>query len=83
MHRRFLAALAVAAPCGFLALEAGWTVTELGRQPWVIFGILKTADAVTPMPGLIVPFTAITLLYCGLAAVVSVVLYRQIIRSPA
>ena len=81
-RRGFLGALAIAAPCGFLAVEAGWMVTELGRQPWVIFGILKTADAVTPMPGLIVPFAAITLLYCGLAVVVGVVLYRQIIRSP-
>jgi len=58
-------------------------VTELGRQPWVIFGVLKTADAVTPMPGLIVPFTAITLLYCGLAVIVGSLLYRQIVRSPA
>jgi cytochrome d ubiquinol oxidase subunit I len=82
-QRRFLGALAIAAPCGFIAIEAGWMVTELGRQPWVIFGVLRTADAVTPMPGLIVPFTAITLLYCGLAAIVGVVLYRQIIRSPA
>jgi len=81
-RRRFLGALAIAAPCGFLAVEAGWMVTELGRQPWVIFGILKTAEAVTPMPGLIVPFAAITLLYCGLAVVVGVVLYRQIIQSP-
>ena len=82
-QRRFLGALAIAAPCGFIALEAGWMVTELGRQPWVIFGVLRTADAVTPMPGLIVPFTAITLLYCGLAAIVGIVVYRQIIRSPA
>jgi len=81
-HRRFLWALAIAAPCGFLAVEAGWMVTELGRQPWVIFGILKTADAVTPMPGLVVPFTAITLLYCALGVIVAKLLARQIVRSP-
>jgi len=81
-HRGFLRALAVATPLGFVCVEAGWMVTELGRQPWVIYGVLKTQDAVTPMPGLIVPFTAITLLYCALACVVAVVLYRQIIRSP-
>jgi len=57
-------------------------VTELGRQPWVIFGILKTADAVTPMPGLVVPFTAITLLYCALGVIVAKLLARQIVRSP-
>src|SRR3989441_1034282 len=63
-RRRFQWALVIAAPSGFLALEAGWMVTELGRQPWIIFGVLKTADAVTPMPGLIVPFATITLLFC-------------------
>jgi cytochrome d ubiquinol oxidase subunit I len=81
VRRRFLWAVAIAGPCGFIATEAGWMVTELGRQPWVIFGVLKTADAVTPMPGLIVPFTAITLLYCALAVIVVVLLRRQIIRS--
>jgi len=82
MHRRLLWALVIAAPCGFIATETGWMVTELGRQPWTIYGILKTADALTPMPGLIVPFTAITLLYCVLGAIVGWLLYRQIVRSP-
>ena len=81
-QRRLLWALVIAAPCGFIATEAGWMVTELGRQPWTIYGILKTADAVTPMPGLIVPFTAITLLYATLGAIVGRLLYRQIVRSP-
>ncbi len=81
-RRRFLWALVIAAPCGFVATEAGWMVTELGRQPWTIYGILKTADAVTPMPGLIVPFLAITLLYCALGAIVGWLLYRHISQSP-
>src|SRR5256712_820943 len=75
-------ALALATPMGFIATEAGWVVTEIGRQPWVIYGVLKTADAVTPMPGLIVPFLTFTLLYCFLAVIVGWLLYRQIIRSP-
>jgi cytochrome d ubiquinol oxidase subunit I len=77
-RRRLLWALVIAAPCGFIATEAGWMVTELGRQPWTIYGILKTADAVTPMPGLIVPFTTITLVYIALAVLVARLLYRQI-----
>src|ERR1043166_6496511 len=81
-QRPFLWAVALATPLGFLAIEAGWMVTELGRQPWVIWGVLRTRDAVTPMPGLVVPFLTITILYCALAAIVGVVLYRQIIRSP-
>jgi len=69
---RLLAALTVLTPAGFVATEAGWTVTEVGRQPWVIGGILRTADAVTPMPGLAVPMIVFTLIYVGLAAVVAI-----------
>jgi cytochrome d ubiquinol oxidase subunit I len=83
-HQRWLMrAIALATPFGFCAVEAGWMVTELGRQPWAIYGVLKTADAVTPMPGLIVPFLTFTLLYCFLGVIVIWLLYRQIIRSPA
>jgi cytochrome d ubiquinol oxidase subunit I len=82
-HNRWLMrAIALAAPFGFIAVEAGWMVTELGRQPWVVYGVLRTADAVTPMPGLIVPFLAFTLLYCFLGVIVVWLLYRQILRSP-
>ncbi len=77
-----LRALALAAPMGFIAIEAGWIVTEVGRQPWIVYGVLRTADAVTPMPGLMYPFLLFTLLYCFLGAIVAWLLYRQIIRSP-
>jgi cytochrome d ubiquinol oxidase subunit I len=80
--RRLLAAIALAAPMGFIAIEAGWTVTEVGRQPWIIYGVMRTADAVTPMPGLIYPFVVFTVLYCFLGAIVAWLLYRQILRSP-
>jgi cytochrome d ubiquinol oxidase subunit I len=79
-RRRFLWAVALATPCGFMATEAGWMVTELGRQPWTIYGILRTADAVTPMPGLMVPFTLVTLVYITLALIVTRLLYRQIVQ---
>jgi cytochrome d ubiquinol oxidase subunit I len=46
--RWFLKALLVCAPCGFIAVLSGWFVAEIGRQPWVIFGVLRTADALTP-----------------------------------
>jgi cytochrome d ubiquinol oxidase subunit I len=81
-NRWLLRAVAFGAPFGFLAIEAGWTVTEVGRQPWIVYGILRTADTVTPMPGLIVPFLGFSLLYCFLGAIVVWLLYRQIIRSP-
>ncbi|MFL5495699.1 MAG: cytochrome ubiquinol oxidase subunit I [Gemmatimonadales bacterium] len=81
-NRWLLRAVALGAPFGFLAIEAGWTVTEVGRQPWIVYGTLRTADAVTPMPGLIVPFLGFSLLYCFLGTIVVWLLYRQIIRSP-
>jgi cytochrome d ubiquinol oxidase subunit I len=49
LPRLLLAAVIVCGPLGFLALEAGWVVTEAGRQPWVIYGVMRTADAVTPV----------------------------------
>lgn len=83
LNRRLLKAIVLAGPMGFLAIEAGWIVTEVGRQPWIINGVLRTSAAVTPMPGLIVPFTLFTLLYLLLGAIVCWMLYSQIIRSPA
>lgn len=76
--RRLLYALAAAAPLGFVAVEAGWVVTEVGRQPWIVYGIMKTADAVTPMPGLWVPAGTFTALYLLLGAVVVWALWRHI-----
>jgi cytochrome d ubiquinol oxidase subunit I len=76
-----LRAIVAAAPLGFIAIEAGWVVTEVGRQPWIVYGLVRTADAVTPMPGLVVPFLTFTLLYTFLAVVVVVLLWRQVIMS--
>jgi cytochrome d ubiquinol oxidase subunit I len=47
--RPLLRALVCCLPLGFIALEAGWVVTEVGRQPWVIYRVMRTADAVTPV----------------------------------
>jgi cytochrome d ubiquinol oxidase subunit I len=69
---RLLGALALLTPAGFIATEAGWVVTEVGRQPWIIGGIMRTADAVTPMPGLSVPMIMFALIYLGLAGVVAI-----------
>jgi cytochrome d ubiquinol oxidase subunit I len=79
-NRSLLLALAIVTPFGFIATEAGWTVTEVGRQPWVVQGVLRTADAVTPMPGVAVPMTLFTILYIGLAAIV-VVLIQSLVAE--
>src|SRR5215470_9286405 len=80
--RWFLRAVAAASPLGLIAIEAGWTVTEVGRQPWIIHGVMRTAQAVTPMPGLKIPFVTFTLIYIFLAAVVVWLLIRQVAESP-
>ena len=78
----FLGSLVFAAPLGFIAIETGWVVTEIGRQPWIIYGVMRTADAVTPVPGLVVPFITFTLLYIFLAAITVWLLLRQVAASP-
>jgi cytochrome d ubiquinol oxidase subunit I len=80
--RRFLYAVVIASPFGFIAIESGWTVTEVGRQPWIIFGVMRTAEAVTPMPGLVIPFLTFTLIYIFLAVIVVLLLIRQVRESP-
>jgi cytochrome d ubiquinol oxidase subunit I len=81
-NRWLLRALVAAGPLGFVAIEAGWIVTEVGRQPWIVYGLVRTAEAVTPMPGLVVPLVTFTLLYIFLAVVVVVLLWRQVVNSP-
>ncbi len=78
----FLRAVVAAGPLGFVAIEAGWVVTEVGRQPWIIYGVMRTADAVTPMHWIVVPFFAFTVLYAFLAFIVFFVLRRQFLEAP-
>ena len=80
-HRSFLKAAIVSAPLGLIALEAGWGVTEFGRQPWIIRGFLRTAEAVTPMPGLIIPFMLFSGLYLFLGVVVILSLRAHVFHS--
>lgn len=77
----YLRLLVVSTPLGVIAIEAGWTVTEVGRQPWIIHGVLRTADAVTPVPHLVIPFATFTALYVVLGATVLVLLRRQVFAA--
>jgi cytochrome d ubiquinol oxidase subunit I len=65
-----------------LAIEAGWVVSEVGRQPWVIYGVMRTRDAVTPAPGVGGMFAGFTALYAMLG-VVLVVLLRSLAKPPS
>lgn len=78
----FFKLFVVLTPLGFIALEAGWTVTEVGRQPWIIYEVMRTSEAVTPMPGIQYSFYLYTIVYLSLSFVVSFLLYRQIKSIP-
>ncbi|WP_200976182.1 cytochrome ubiquinol oxidase subunit I [Echinicola sp. 20G] len=76
--KKYLIILALATPLGFIAVEAGWFVTEVGRQPWILYGIMRTSEAVTPMPGIVYSFILYSIIYLSLSAIVSLLLIRQI-----
>src|SRR2546428_1181753 len=80
-NRWLLRGLVAAGPLGFLAIETGWIVTEVGRQPWIIYGVMRTGDAVTPMPGLVVPFVIFAGVYFLLAMVVVLLLRREFFEA--
>jgi cytochrome d ubiquinol oxidase subunit I len=64
----FLRAVAVSGAAAVLALECGWIVTEVGRQPWIVYGVMRTDAAVTQASGVWVTFVLVVLLYAALGA---------------
>ena len=77
----FYRALVAAGPAALVALIAGWVTTEVGRQPWVVYQVMRTESAVTGASGIPVGFAALGLVYLGLAAVAFVML-RRLSRPP-
>ncbi|HXA41415.1 MAG TPA: cytochrome ubiquinol oxidase subunit I [Candidatus Solibacter sp.] len=71
-----LRATAAAGVLGFVAVEAGWMVTEIGRQPWIIYGVVRTAAAITPAPGLLWSFWISTAIYVALGTTCAALLLR-------
>lgn len=79
-NRWLLKAAILASPLGMLAVECGWMVTEIGRQPWVIHGIMRTSQAVTPAPSL-VPCLLFSILYFFLGVIVVRLLFNEVKAS--
>jgi cytochrome d ubiquinol oxidase subunit I len=79
--RWFLAAGSVAGVAAVLALEAGWVTTEVGRQPWIVYGHMRVSEAVNPEPGLTAGLIAVVAVYTVLT-VASVVVLRRLARIP-
>jgi cytochrome d ubiquinol oxidase subunit I len=72
----FYRALVLAGPLSLVALIAGWVTTEVGRQPWVAYGVMRTAEAVTGAGGIPVGYVTLLLVYLGVAAGVVWILRR-------
>jgi len=81
--RWLLRALVIGSPLGFLALQAGWIVTEVGRQPWVIYGVMRTADGVTPVGGVPATLFGFSLLYLLLGIALAALLRGLATGAPA
>jgi cytochrome d ubiquinol oxidase subunit I len=79
--RRWLVALLLASPLGFVSLEAGWLVTEWGRQPWIVRGLLRTSEALTDFPYQAAPFWLFSVVYLLLGLAMVYLLARQIVHA--
>jgi cytochrome d ubiquinol oxidase subunit I len=77
----FYRAVVVAGPLSVVALIAGWVTTEVGRQPWVVYGHMRTEGAVTGASGVPVGYATLVLVYAGLIAAVAWIL-RRLARAP-
>jgi cytochrome d ubiquinol oxidase subunit I len=80
-HRRLLIGLIAAGPASVVAMEAGWFVTEFGRQPWIVYGIMRTSQAVTTAPALGLTFAIFIAIYVGLAIATSRLLLTLAART--
>jgi cytochrome d ubiquinol oxidase subunit I len=70
----FLRATAVSGVLAVVALECGWIVTEVGRQPWIVYNVMRTSDAITQANGVRVTFGLIVALYTALGVTLVIVL---------
>ncbi|HKP76940.1 MAG TPA: cytochrome ubiquinol oxidase subunit I [Longimicrobiaceae bacterium] len=80
--RWLLRALVAGSPLGIVALEAGWIVTEVGRQPWIVRGVMLTRDGVTPVEGVAATFFGFSVLYLVLGTALALLLRRLATGAP-
>ncbi len=82
--RWYLTIMMYAIPLPYLAAELGWIVTEVGRQPWIVYGVMRTADAVSPIPAshVAISLTAFIALYSLLGLMAFALMARVIRQGP-
>jgi cytochrome d ubiquinol oxidase subunit I len=71
----------LAGPLSIVALIAGWITTEVGRQPWIVYDVMRTSDAVTGANGVPIGYGTLVLVYLVVAGVV-VWLLRRFSQAP-
>jgi cytochrome bd ubiquinol oxidase subunit I len=74
--RWFYRAVVLAGPLSVMALIAGWITTEVGRQPWIVYGVMRTSEAVTGARGIPIGYGTLIVIYLGLAGGVAWLLRR-------
>jgi cytochrome d ubiquinol oxidase subunit I len=77
----FYRTVVAAGPLSVVALIAGWVTTEVGRQPWVVYGHMRTEEAITGAGGIPIGYASLVLVYAGLIAAVMWIL-RRLARAP-
>jgi cytochrome bd ubiquinol oxidase subunit I len=77
----FYRSVVLAGPLSLVALICGWVTTEVGRQPWIVYGIMRTSDAVTGAGGIPIGYATLALVYLALVAAVVWIL-RRLARAP-
>lgn len=83
-HRPFLKTLLVIHPLGFLAVETGWICTEVGRQPWLVYNLMRTAEGISPIPAgnVLWSLGLFLIIFAAIGSIYSYFILRMIQRGP-
>ena len=80
----YLQIMVFAIPLPYIAIQLGWLLTEIGRQPWIVYGVLKTADAASPVAAsqVAISLVAFILVYGLLGAAGFYLMYQKAVKGP-
>jgi cytochrome d ubiquinol oxidase subunit I len=83
-YRPFLWTLLIIHPLGFLAVEAGWITTEAGRQPWLVYGLMRTAEGISPIPpgNVIWSLSLFLIIFAAVGSIYAYFVLKTIRRGP-
>jgi cytochrome d ubiquinol oxidase subunit I len=84
-RRWYLKVMMYAIPFPYIAAQLGWLVREVGRQPWIVYGVMKTSEAVSPIAGhqVLISLIAFIVLYSLLGLAAFVLMIKELRKGPA